>query len=100
MLKAYKIETNAHLGFTVYVAENAGRAKTKVIYHLGEFFQGVDYSWITSCHRAPEFDYLANRENEDQCVAWKHAGERWQIDRGHWWGGAGPSPVTPPNTNR
>ena len=83
-------------GYSVYLAESAGKAKTLLMHSLRDVYQNADYSWITSCCRAPEFDYLA-KENHKKCVAWVDGKERWQAGRGHWWGGSEPSPVTPPN---
>jgi len=97
MLKAYKIKTKARSqnSYSIYVAESAGKAKTKVVQSMSDVYDGVDYSWITSCCRAPEFDAMAEKKRE--CVAWVDENERWQKDRGHWFGGSEPSPVTPPN---
>ena len=93
MLKAYKIKTKARSenSYSVYVAENAGRAKTKVVQSMSDVYDGVDYSWITSCRRAPEFDHLANGRLE--CVAWVDGNERWQINHAVWFGGDEPCAI-------
>lgn len=92
-MKAYKIETKVDPGFSIYIAENAGSAKTRAVSSMRDAYRDANYSWVTSCHRAPEFDYLAPN-NENACIAWSHEGEHWQIDRSpsHWWWGDEPAP--------
>lgn len=94
-MKAYKIETKIDSGFSIYIAESAGSAKTLAVSSMREGWRDATYSWVTSCRRAPEFDYLAPN-NDNACVAWSHEGERWQIDRfpSHWWWGDEPAPNT------
>lgn len=92
-MKAYKIETKIDRGFSIYIAENAGSAKTLAVSSMREGWRDATYSWVTSCRRAHEFDYLAPG-NDNSCIAWSHEGERWQIDRfpSHWWWGDEPAP--------
>ena len=93
-MKAYKIQTKIDSGFSIYIAENAGSAKTRAVSSMCDSYRDANYSWVTSCRRAPEFEYLA-LNNENSCVAWSsEEGERWQIDRGHWWHGSDVAPNT------
>jgi hypothetical protein len=91
-LKAFKIKTQLDRGFSIQIAETAGSAKSQVVRELQDCYRNATYSWITSCRRVPEFDYLVDIGHSG-CVAWSHEGERWQIDRGHWWHGDDVSPV-------
>lgn len=97
MLKAYKIRTKIDEGgFGIYIAENAGRAKTNCVSAMKDAYRDATYSWIIYCLRVPEFDYLGEEEKLG-CVAWQSCdGEKWQIDRGHWWGLPDIAPVTFP----
>ena len=87
MFRAFKIVTKEDNpgSFNVFIAESAGNAKTQVIAAMQNAgYNNATYSWITSCHRAPEYDYLADKG--PGCVAWKiidwyNGNEEWQIDK-------------------
>ena len=88
MLKAYRIVTTQHSagGFSIYAAENPGKAKTRCIYGLQDSYSAATYAWITSCRRAPEWDYLAAAKQEYRgVIARSSDGDNWQADRpGNW----------------
>lgn len=84
--KAYKIKTKADIDINswgIYGAYSAPRAKTLCMSSLWESYPNSNYSWITSCRRAPEYDDLVNEYSG--CVAWKQGAECWEQDKGHWY---------------
>ena len=84
-LKAYKITQHDYNGFGIYIAESAGKAKTQYMYSLWDVYPEADYSWLKSCRRAPEYDYLWTIAPGRGCVAWSDGNENWQEDKGHWY---------------
>ena len=100
ILKAYKIRTEIDEGgFGIYVAESAGKAKTMCVSAMTDAYYDATYSWVISCLRIPEFDYLG-AEDKRGCIAWQsYEGEKWQIDRGHWWGPPSIAPVVFPEAS-
>ena len=86
MLRAFKIVVSSvdnPGSFGVYIAESASKAKTMVFYGLLEAgYAGANYSWITSCRRAPKYDCFADKG--PGCAAWRHIengmAEEWRID--------------------
>lgn len=91
-MKAYKIQTKGFDGFGIWLEESAGKAKSIAMCSLHDAYPDANYSWFTSCRRAPEFDYLADKG--PGCVAWQSDIEHWQIDRvpSHWLYGSDVAP--------
>lgn len=87
MNKAYKIKTNFDENkdsWSIYSAENAGKAKTSILYSIKDgIYSGANYSSIYFCRRAEEYDGLASKYLG--CIAWKQGNENWQQDKGHWY---------------
>jgi hypothetical protein len=89
-MKAYKIETRAHeIGsWSIYAGETRGRATYRCILALKAVYSKVDFTWINSCRRAPEYDDLCNRVLAPLgCVAWKHGNQRWEWGKDEWYEG-------------
>jgi hypothetical protein len=78
--KAYKIKTDVDEypnDYLIYSAENAGKAKYKVITDLmNAGYRKPTFSWIKSCLRAPEYDTVA--ANEHGCIAWVNGSSNWR----------------------
>lgn len=91
-MRAFKIITKVAPAYSIYLADSAGKAKTLLLRELQDAYRKADYSWIVSCTRVREFDYLAVQVS-NSCVAWSDDREHWQLDRGHWWGSEEPGPV-------
>jgi hypothetical protein len=86
MFKAYKIKSKLDTtkeSYGIYSAENAGKAKTSLIRSAQDAYKDVNYSYIISCRRAPEYDALASKYRG--CIAWRDDKEYFEQDKGHWW---------------